>query len=324
MTGKAAPPVRRELKAEPGGAEGETRQRGRGDTAGAGSNAEWSLDLAAADQAVSEGPPDTADKPWLAFAPGSVGFCDEGIVTPTGDTRFLESLTDASSFVGEELRLLASKVQDIRRERGITCLALTSTLPSEGKSSVAVGLAGALAREPGRRILLIEADVRRPSLTKTLGLPKAGGLSEWLNGGLDYVPVRLVEPGGFFLLVAGKTELERPELLGSPRMDALLRAARGLFDFVLLDAMPVLPVADAVLMQDLVDGFLLVVRSRQTRRDAIQDALARLRSDRVIGVVLNDHREYRDSYRARAYEQYGMSYGARPSLKGRGGRISGR
>ena len=76
--------------------------------------------------------------------------------------------------------------------------------------------------------------------------------------------------------------------------------------------MPVLPVADAVLMQDLVDGFLLVVRSRQTRRDAIHDALARLRSDRVVGVVLNDHQEYRDAYRARAYERYGMRSGTQP------------
>jgi Mrp family chromosome partitioning ATPase len=89
-------------------------------------------------------------------------------------------------------------------------------------------------------------------------------------------------------------------------MDGLLQAARGLFDIVILDAMPVLPVADAVLIQDLVDGFLMVVRSRQTPRDALRDALARLRTDRVVGIVLNDGQEYRSSYHSRAYERYGQ------------------
>ena len=73
-------------------------------------------------------------------------------------------------------------------------------------------------------------------------------------------------------------------------MDAVLRAGRRLFDLVILDAVPVLPVADTVLMQDLVDGFQLVVRSRRTPREAIHDTLAKLRPDRVIGVVFNGHR----------------------------------
>jgi len=252
------------------------------------------------------GPRSAAEQPRDPGAPANVGFCDEGIVAPAKVVPIIDSLKDPGSLVGEELRLLSAKVQDLRRQRGMSCLALTSALPGDGKSTVSVGLASALAREPGRRILLVEADVRRPSLTPTLALPPVPGLSEWLNLEIDYLPVRRVEPGGFFLLVAGQAEVERPEALGSARMDVLLRAARGLFDYVLLDAMPLLPVADAVLIQDLVDGFLLVVRSRQTPRDAIQEALARLRPDRVVGVVLNDHHQYRDSYRSRAYHRYGL------------------
>ena len=252
------------------------------------------------------GDPSPLHKPWDAPAPGSIGFSNEGIVTPTSDDTILGSLRDSRSVMGEELRLLAVKLQDVRRQRGGSCFAVTSAVPGEGKSTVALGLAGALAREPGRRILLLEADFRRPSLASTLGLPPAPGLAECLNGSLDCIPVRIVGSGGFFLLVAGQTELERPELLGSPRMGALLRAARGIFDFVVLDAMPVLPVADAVLIQDLVDGFLLVVRSRLTRRDALHAALARLRPERVVGVVLNDHQQARNSYQVRAYERYGM------------------
>jgi Mrp family chromosome partitioning ATPase len=240
---------------------------------------------------------------------GSVGelrFRDEGIVTPSKLVPIIESLQNHHSLVGEELRLLGASLLNLGRRRKVSCLAVTSALPGEGKSSVSLGLACALAREPGRRVLLVEADLRRPSITPTLGLPPAPGLTEWLNGALEEVPIRAVEPGGFFLLVAGQLGLERPEFLGSPRMAGLLQAARMRFDFVIVDAVPVLPAADAVLIQDLVDGFLFVVRSRQTPRGALHDGLARLRSDRVIGVVLNAHREYRGSYRQRAYRGYGI------------------
>ncbi len=217
----------------------------------------------------------------------------------------IESLGSASSVGGEALRLLAASVIDLRRESGVRCLGLTSALPGEGKSTLSVGLAGALAREPRRRTLLIEADLRRPSLTPALGLPPAPGLGEWLDGDLDYVPLRRLQPGGFHLLVSGRPGLD-PEILGSQRMDALVQAARGVFDYVLLDASPVLPVADTTLLQRLIDGFLVVVRSRQTPREAVRDALARLRPDKVVGVVMNDHREYLGSYRAYGYRRYGM------------------
>jgi polysaccharide chain length determinant protein (PEP-CTERM system associated) len=246
-------------------------------------------------------------KPWRAALPGEVTMRDEGVVARSKVVPFIESLRDHNSAVGEELRLLGANLIDLCRRRKASCIAFTSALPSEGKSTVSLGLASALAGEAGRRILLVEADLRRPALTPTLGLPAAHGLSEWLSGALDYVPVRRVEPGGFFLLAAGQAGLKQREPLGSPRMDAMLRAAREVFDFVILDAVPVLPVADTVLLQDLVDGFVLVVRSRQTPRDAVSDTLSKLRPDRVVGLVLNDHREYRGSYREHAYRRYRMT-----------------
>jgi protein-tyrosine kinase len=262
---------------------------------------------------------ETGEKPWGEALPGEAAFRDEGIVTPRKVFPIIESLEDHNSVVGEELRFFAANLLETCRRLKVSCLALTSALPGEGKSTLSVGLASALSREPGRRILLVEADLRRPSFGQSLGLPPAHGLSEWLNGTLDFVPVRALEPGGFFLVTAGQTALKRPELLGSPRMDALLRAGRRLFDLVILDAVPVLPVADTVLMQDLVDGFQLVVRSRRTPREAIHDALAKLRPDKVIGVVFNGHREYRASYRDYGYRSYGMAYSSpdAPGLKAR-------
>jgi succinoglycan biosynthesis transport protein ExoP len=243
----------------------------------------------------------------------SAPFDDKGAVDSTRRVLIVESLMDTRSVVGEEFRLLCAKLRALRRERSLGCLALVSALPGEGKSTVSLGLATALARERGQRILLIESDLRRPTISRDLGLSEMPGLAEWLNGSLDEVPVRLVRPGNFLLLSAGKVDLEEPESLGSARMDTLLRAARAQFDLVLLDSTPILPVADVNLIQDLVDGLLLVVRSRMTPREAISNALGKIRSDKVVGIVLNDHSEYRGSYMTYAYQAYGMSKGRKDS-----------
>lgn len=248
--------------------------------------------------------------------PGTVRFLEDGVFRLTKAVPIIESLANSHSVVGEELRLLRAKLQSLGQKRGLGCIALTSALPGEGKSTVSLGLATAEARDRGRRVLLVEADLRRPSLSSTLGLPPSPGLSEWLNGGLDQLPVRLIEPAGFFLLSAGQAPLERPENLASPLMEAVIQSARQAFNVILVDAPPVLPVADTILLQDLVDGFLLVARSRLTPRAAILDALGRLRPDKLLGVVLNDHREYKHSYRSYAYKRYGMEDGRRSSSTG--------
>jgi capsular exopolysaccharide synthesis family protein len=222
-----------------------------------------------------------------------------------------EAVRDSRSVVGEEIRLLRARIQKLCHDRSLRCLAVVSALPGEGKSTTTLGLAAALAREPGRRVLLIEADLRKPSIAQTLGLAPASGLAEWLNGTAAELPVRRMQSEGFFTLQAGLAELERPESLGSAQMEAMLRAARSQYEYVLLDSAPVVPVADAVLLQELVDGFVFVVRSRLTPKEAIREALNKIRQDKVVGIVLNDHRAYRHSYTAYSYDKYGMTYGKR-------------
>jgi len=248
--------------------------------------------------------------------PGEVTFVDEGVVSPSKASSILASLRDPNSVVGEELRLLRSRLGGDGKAKVHRCLALTSALPGEGKSTLALGLAAAFAREAGRRVLLIEGDLRRPTVAEVLGLPPALGLGEWLAGKINRVPVRRVRHAEFSLLVAGQCSFDRPEVLGSPAMDSLLQVARKSYDRVILDVPPLLPVADATLLQDLIDAFVLVVRSRVTPRDAITEALKRLHRDRVVGVVLNDHKEYRHSYSSYAYYRYGMSYGPGGSKPG--------
>jgi capsular exopolysaccharide synthesis family protein len=238
--------------------------------------------------------------------PPAITFREDPPAGAGARVAVIESLRDVKSVVGEEFRLLRAKLHALRGERNLRALAVVSALPGEGKSTVSLGLCTALAREPGKRILLVEADLRKPSISRSLDLPPAEGLSDWLNGSSLEVPVVLIESGGFFLLRAGEADLERPEDLSSERMHALVQAARKSFDMVILDATPILPVADSVLIQDLVEGLLLVVRSRMTPREAISDALDRVRPEKVLGVVLNDHREYRESYYSYGYHRYGM------------------
>jgi capsular exopolysaccharide synthesis family protein len=241
---------------------------------------------------------------------------DAGVVTSSRPCPIVDSLSDSQSVVAEELRLLRSRLRTAGKAGGARCLALTSALPDEGKSTVALGLAAASAREAGRRVLLVEADVRKPTVSLNLGLSPAPGLCEWLNGRLEQVPIRRIEPAGFSVLVAGRERLERPESLGSPQMGALLQAARSAFDDVIVDVPPLLLVADTILMQDLLDAFILVVRSRATPREILVSALERLHADKVVGVILNDHQEYRNSYSSYAYGRYGMSYGPSHSKGG--------
>jgi Mrp family chromosome partitioning ATPase len=114
-----------------------------------------------------------------------------------------------------------------------------------------------------------------------------------------------VEPQGFFLLSPGTPSNVRPELLGSERMASLLSAARETFDHIVVDCPPLGPVADSVILQDLVDGFLFVVRARHSPREAILKAISHLKPDRVRGTIFNDHRDVLPGPKAYGYHRYG-------------------
>jgi Mrp family chromosome partitioning ATPase len=129
-------------------------------------------------------------------------------------------------------------------------------------------------------------------------------VSDWLKGASG-LTVRWVTPPGFALLSGGRLPLERPELLGSARMITLLESARQSFDFVIVDCPPVTPVADAVILQDHLDGFLFVVRARHGPRETVVRAASRLKAGRILGMVFNDQREILRRY---GYGRYG--YGA--------------
>jgi non-specific protein-tyrosine kinase len=211
--------------------------------------------------------------------------------------------------VGEGLRGVRARLRLGEAGERVRTLAVTSCVAGDGKTSVAIGLAATCAHA-GQRVLLIDADLRRRDVCPMLGIEGAPGLAEWLETGCDVMPVRRVSPGGFYVLASG-LDACRPEMLGTTRMTELLGAAERLYDLVVLDCAPLIPVADTLALRDRVAGFLLVVRARHSPREAVLHATELLGRRRCIGVVLNAYRSRLSARRGHHYG-YGSSYGYGP------------
>ena len=208
--------------------------------------------------------------------------------------------------IAEELRILRSKLRVIDQERPLRCLGFVSAAGGEGKTTVALGLAITLAQETGTRVLLVEVDMRRPSVEHYLGLSRSEGLGDYLLRTEDDVFLRQLTDHRFTLLSAGQPAPADP--LRSDRMRDLLEAARQSFDFVVVDCPPLGPVADAVILQDLLDGFVFVVRARHSPVESITKAISHMKSDRIVGVIFNDNREILTSYYSYSYRKYHDRY----------------
>lgn len=191
-------------------------------------------------------------------------------------------------FGAEQLRTLRSRLYQLRDRMPLKTVLITSPLPGEGKTFVTANLAHAFVRQHERRILLIDADLRRSQLHQILGAPGEPGLTDYLLGQADEKSI--VQRGALenlFLIAGGKAVSNPAELLASGKLKQLLGRMAPLFDWVLIDSPPVIPVSDPSLLADLCDGVLLVLRSACTPLEAAQRATQELREKRMIGVVLN-------------------------------------
>jgi Mrp family chromosome partitioning ATPase len=208
------------------------------------------------------------------------------------------------SLLVEKFRVLRAKLESIDEQRPLRCIGVVAAAAGEGTTTSALGLAVALARDGARRVLLIEVALRNPVLERLLGLSAATGLGDWLaQGASSPIALRRIEPWGVFLLSGGTPRADPTQLLESAAMAALLEAARAAFDFVVVDCPSLTPLADSVLIQDRLDGFVLVVRSRHGSRELILQGLSHLRPDRVQGVVFIDDYETLGRYLSRGRER---------------------
>jgi capsular exopolysaccharide synthesis family protein len=212
----------------------------------------------------------------------------------------LEALTHPNEFAAEQFRMLGSRLQHLADTRSIKSLLVTSPSFREGKSLVSLNLAITLARRGGKKVLLVEGDLRKPALCQMLGLPPQPGLSDWIqsNQPLTNFLCRISDLD-LWLLPAGESCEQPLAAIESQRMREFPTQAAEFFDWTLIDSTPLL-VADASVLSRLVDGTMIVVRQESTQKKPLQKSLASL--ERVLGFVLNDA----TSIDPRDYNQYYM------------------
>ena len=214
--------------------------------------------------------------------------------------------TDPTGLGADRFRYLRLRLRELSKTRKLQTLLVTSALPLDGKSTIALNLATALAKRGETRVLLLEADLYNPGLVARLGLANRPGLAECLTSNLDPVPmVRRVGPLGFFLLAGGKRMANPGDLLHGDALVSIMQALSPHFQWIVMDSPPVAPLADALALARQADGSLLVVRAGQTSKEAVEAALEALGASHVLGVILNGVEGL-----ARRYSKYRKYYGS--------------
>ena len=220
----------------------------------------------------------------------------------------------ALSTYEEAIRTLRNSILLTDFDRRLRSILLTSASPSEGKSTVAAHLAATHAGQ-GKRTLLIDGDLRRPSVHRLYQVPNSVGLSNVLLQQISWrdALVRMPEPTGLDILPAGPSTRRASDLIGTGLAELVEEAARE-YDLVVLDAPPLLGFAEPLQMASAVDGVIVVARAGDTSRTALSSVittLARLRAN-LVGVVLNEvHREISPGYYYSYYNRYSKYYAER-------------
>jgi capsular exopolysaccharide synthesis family protein len=253
--------------------------------------------------------PDAAGEPAAVIAPGLASSA-HAAATAAADgpvehvTARLNPVLIAglapTSLAAEQYRALRTRLTHVEGSAALRTVLVTSPQKGEGKSVTAANLALTIAQELQRRVVLVEADLRKPSLQQLFGLPPGPGLAEFLSGACTIADAMKYLPDyNLTVMTAGAAPTNPAELLGSTAMRRLLDQLRTRFDRVILDTPPVLPLADVAVLAPVVDGALLVVRAGMTPKPAIENALRAFDASRLLGVVLNDSSLDGERYGAR-------------------------
>jgi len=227
-----------------------------------------------------------------------------------------KSRAEATAAQNEAFHMLRMGIQLASQEGDKRVILVTSATPGEGKSTISVALARSLARG-GERVCLVDADLRRPSLHTTFGIASAPGLSNTVSAGeaanAYRSHLRDGDEPGLKILPCGPLPPNPPELIASERFSSLLASLRAEFDWVVLDAPPVVGLADSPLLASLSDMVLLVIRHAATDRDLARRAITEVSrvKDAIAGAVLNDV----DITRSDARSSYGAVYYPVPRKK---------
>jgi capsular exopolysaccharide synthesis family protein len=203
------------------------------------------------------------------------------------DSR-LVSLTDRESPTAEAIRLLGVRLRDLRRIKPLKKVLITSTIPQEGKSTIAANLACVLSRTTEERTLLIGGDLRRPTLSKIFGIHSSVGINDCIRGEKTvFETVQRLDGAGFWIWSSGGAINNPLEALQSPRLPVIMNQLADYFDWIVIDSPPILPLADTSVWMRQADGILLVTRQGITEKKQLQKGLEALDSAKVLGALVN-------------------------------------
>jgi protein-tyrosine kinase len=222
-----------------------------------------------------------------------------------GIDAHMVSLVTPTAFEAEQYRTLRHMIEELRQSAQVSVIACTSPAGGDGKTTTAINLAGALGQSRDAKVLLIDADLRRPTVARELTLDPAAGsglVGAILNRELSLAEAVCQSPFNVTVLPAGRTMANPFELLKSPRLAELIQEARRDYDYVILDTPPLLSVPDCRAIAPYVDGFLFIVAAHRTPRKLVEEGLNVIEPAKILGLVFN-----RDDRLLGGYYGYGST-----------------
>lgn len=260
------------------------------DTSGGGAPAAVRTDLPRPQNSSASGSEAKMPTPPVSTAPdveALLAHCRQLDWNPDSKARFFAKF-DNPALGLEEFRTLRTRLYQLREKQPLKRLLITSGLPKEGKTFVALNLAHVIAHQPGRRVLLVDGDLRGSSLHTHLGTTLRPGLADYLREESDEGSIiQRGESNNFFFIPGGTHVSNSLELIANGRLHSLLAHVEDFFDWILIDSPPAVPVADAGILANVCDGVLMVVRSGWTPFDIARKARHSLHDKPLVGAVLN-------------------------------------
>lgn len=204
---------------------------------------------------------------------------------------------EPKSIAAESYRVLRTSLEYSAIDKELKTIVVTSSEPGEGKSTVAGNLASILAQNE-KRVIIIDCDLRKPTLHKRLKISNSSGLTEYIVGKEELANVIQVLSGNFSVITSGKIPPNPSEVLSSKTMEKLLAILGECYDYVILDTPPLRAVTDAQILAGKCDGTILVVRAESTSKDSVLKAYKELEKvrARVLGAIINGVKSEHSSY----------------------------
>jgi len=229
---------------------------------------------------------------------------NRGLTLADRDFEFdehLVSLLAPTSFEAEQYRELRHSIEQLRKSTDLSVIAVSSPVAADGKTTTAINLAGTLAQAPDARILLVDADLRAPSVGQCLGIDEhvPGLVDAILQPGLTLEAVTQRQLHlNLSVITTGRRPSTPYELLKSARVGQLFADSRRSYDYIIVDTPPVVSVPDGRVFGEWVDGFLIVVAAHRTPRKLLEEAFNLMEPSKIVGLVFNgdDHHVSKDSY----------------------------